>query len=265
MCGQFLQAALYACARAQYAHIVPHGLRQRLALVQEDPAGARERKLGPRHAGIDDALVRIAPGTIAAPDIGRHGIPGDAAEHRGIGHAIAPQTVCAMHAAAILACGEQAWRCRRTVHLELHSTHQIVGRRHDLDEAAGQVKAAVGATVHHAREGLADLLRPQVVHLDIHAAHRAGASGAHLGIDAAADHVPCGAFAARIVIQHETVARAVEQVATRAAQAFLQHRSRHAGIGATKQAGGVKLHHFHIAQLQPIAQGHGQAVAGLFA
>ena len=134
---------------------------------------------------------------------------GDAAEHRGIRHAVAAQAVGAMHAAAVLARGEKSGRGGRAIDVELDPTHQVVRRRHDLDPAARQVEAAVLAAVDHAGEGPGDLLGTKMAHLDIDAAHGARAPGAHFGINAAADHVARGALAALVVIAHEALARAV--------------------------------------------------------
>src|SRR6266850_827035 len=52
---------------------------------------------------------------------------------------------------------------------------------------------------------------------------------------------------------------------TRATQAFFEHGAGHARVRAGEQPGGVKLHHFHVPQRQPGAQGHRQAVAALVA
>src|SRR6266513_1251446 len=52
---------------------------------------------------------------------------------------------------------------------------------------------------------------------------------------------------------------------TRAAQPFFEHRAGHARVRAGEQPGGVDLHHFYVAQRQPRAPGHRQAVAALVA
>ena len=70
---------------------------------------------------------------------------------------------------------------------------------------------------------------------------------------------------ARVVAVHEAFAAAVEQVPAGAAQAFLEDRAGHPRAGAGEQAGGVELHHLHVAQRQPGAQRHGQPVAALVA
>ena len=41
---------------------------------------------------------------------------------------------------------------RRAVGVEHHAAHHVVRRRHDLDEAAGEIEAAVGAALDHALE-----------------------------------------------------------------------------------------------------------------
>ena len=59
--------------------------------------------------------------------------------------------------------------------------------------------------------------------------------------------------------------RAVEQIAARAAQSFLEHGARHARARAGEQARGMELHHLHVAQREPGAQRHREAVAALVA
>ncbi|MNT31604.1 hypothetical protein D3C72_1674490 [compost metagenome] len=137
--------------------------------------------------------------------------------------------------------------------------------RHHLNPAAREIEAAVLAPVDHAGEGPGDLLRTQVAHLDIDAAHRPGAAGTHLGVDAAADHVTRGALAAGVVVGHEALAIAIEQIAARAAQTFLEYRAGHPRIGTAQQARRVELDHFHVAQAEAVAHGHRQAIAGLVA
>jgi len=60
-------------------------------------------------------------------------------------------------------------------------------------------------------------------------------------------------------------ARAVQQIAAGAAQAFLEHRAGHARVRAGEQPGGVELHHLHVAQRESGAQRHREAVAALVA
>jgi len=54
-------------------------------------------------------------------------------------------------------------------------------------------------------------------------------------------------------------------MAAGAAQPFLEHGARHARVRAGEQARRMELHHLHVAQRQPGAQRHGEAVAGLVA
>ena len=48
-------------------------------------------------------------------------------------------------------------------------------------------------------------------------------------------------------------------------QTLFEDGAGHAGVIARQKAGGVKLHHFHIAQFKPGAQGHGKAIHRLVA
>ena len=234
--GHGLQAALHR-ALAQHADVVPHGPRQLVAQFMDAAGRLRKGIFRALDAARDGARIRIAPAAVRGHVRG-HRIAGDAAEHGGIRHAIAAEPVGAMHAATVLARRVQPRRRGRAVDVELHATHQIVRGRHHLDLAARQVEAAVLAAVDHAGEGLGDFLRTQVAHLDVHAAHGTGASGTHFRVDAPADHVARGAFAALVVVGHEALAVAIEQIAAGAAQSFLQHRARHAGVGAAQQAVG---------------------------
>ncbi len=104
-----------------------------------------------------------------------------------------------------------------------------------------------------------------MAHLDVDAAVGRGAARPHFRVDGAAHHVARRAFDVRIVIAHETRHGAVEEIAARAAQAFLQHRAGHARVGAGEQAGRVELHHLHVAQRQAEPQRHGDAVHALVA
>jgi hypothetical protein len=156
-----------------------------------------------------------------------------------------------MHAAGVLAGDEQAGQLRRGVGPAHHAAHEIMRGRHHLDQAAGEVEAAIVAALDHALELLAHVGRPEMAHLDVEPAVRRGAPGAHLRIHGAAHHVARRALQRRVVIAHEAAHVAVEQVPAGAAQAFLQHGAGHAGLGSREQAGRVELYHLHVAQRQP--------------
>ncbi len=137
--------------------------------------------------------------------------------------------------------------------------------RYHLDQAAGEIEAAIAAAIHHAFELFRDLGRPKMAHLDIDAAVRRDAAGSHFRVNRAADHVAGRAFKLRIVVAHEAVHRAVEQMPTGPAQAFLQHGAGHAGVRPGKKSGRMELHHLHVAQRQAEPKRHGEAVHGLVA
>src|SRR3972149_10402298 len=106
------------------------------------------------------------------------------------------------------------------------------GRDH-LDAAGGQVEAAIGAALDHALEFAPHPLGPQVSHLDIDAAMRAGVAFADAVLNRAADDIAGGAFAARIVIEHEALTLGVGEIAAGAAPALFQHGAGHAGAFAS--------------------------------
>ena len=195
----------------------------------------------------------------------RHRVAGDAAEHGRIGDAVAAQSVGAMHAARVLAGDEQARPLGRSVRIAHEPAHAVMRGRHDLDETAGEIEAAIRAALDHALELLGDLLGSKMRHAQVHAAVPRGAPGFHLGVDRAADHVAGGALELLVVIGHEAALGAVEQIPAGAAQAFLQDRAGHARLGAREQAGRMELHHLHVAQRQAGAQRHGDAVHALVA
>jgi hypothetical protein len=83
--------------------------------------------------------------------------------------------------------------------------------------------------------------------------------------DRAADDVARRAFTARVVVEHEALAFAVQQKAAQTAQALFEHGAGHARVFARKQSGRMELNHFHVAQRKAGAQCHRHAVAGLVA
>src|SRR5262249_55401870 len=123
-------------------------------------------------------------------------------------------------------------------------------RRPTSDQPAGEIEAAVATTVHHAFEFFGHPGRPEMRHFDVSPAVRRSPPSLHLGIDGAADDIARGAFELWVVIGHEAMHGAVEEMAAGAAQAFFQYRAGHARVGTGKQSGWMKLHHFHVAQRQ---------------
>jgi hypothetical protein len=112
-----LQAALQRAGRAQDADVVPHAVVQRLAhrleVARGSANGASARATAAAMAASSARGQRLAPHPVG------HHVAGDAAEHGGIGDAVAAQAVGAVHAAGVLAGREQrgqrgAWRRART-------------------------------------------------------------------------------------------------------------------------------------------------------
>ena len=136
---------------------------------------------------------------------------------------------------------------------------------HHLHEAAGKIEAAVAAAVDHALEFLRHLSRPEMAHLDVEPAMRRGAPRLHLRVHGAADDVAGGALELFIIIAHEALHRAIEEMAARAAQSLLQHRAGHAGVRPCQQSGRMELDHLHVAQGQARAQRHRQPIHALVA
>src|SRR5258708_39859374 len=92
-------------------------------------------------------------------------------------------TLFRSHAARVLAGNEQPRPIGRRVRAADDAAHEVMRGGHHLDEAAGEIEAAVAAAIHHALELLRHLGRPEVAHLDVDAAVRARAPGLHLPVD----------------------------------------------------------------------------------
>ena len=170
-----------------------------------------------------------------------------------------------MHAARVLAGGEQAGDGGRAIGVEFGPTHHVMGRGHDLDQAFGQIETAIGAAFDHALEVLAHLGRVQVLHGDVKPAVGGNVAGPHFREHGAGHDIAGRALAPIIILVHEALLVPAQKIAAEAAQAFFDDGTGHARVGAGDQARGVELHHFHVAQAQPRAHGHGHAVTGFVA
>ena len=102
-----------------------------------------------------------------------------------------------------------------------------------------------------------------MAHLNIDTTHRPSASRTHLCIDAARNHIACGPLPPRVVMCHEAIPRAIEQITASTAQTLFKHRARHAGIRSTQQTRRMELNHFHIPEFEAITQSHCQTITGL--
>ncbi len=206
---------------AHDARVVPHGRLQLLAHRLEVAAFSRaEGTLGAGDRGVDGERIGGAKIALAA-DPRRHRVPGDAAENRGIGDAVAAQPVGAVHAARVLAGHEQSRERGRAIGGELDTAHHVMRGRHDLDTASGEIEAAIRAALDHALELAPHIVGAEVRHRQPDSAVRRGTSGAHLRIDSARDDVARRALAPWIVVLHEALARAIEKVTAGAAQPLL--------------------------------------------
>ena len=96
-------------------------------------------------------------------DPARHDVAGDAAEHGGVGDAIAAEPVGAVHAAGILAGDEQAVTLGRGIDLADHAAHEVMRGRHHFDQPAGKVETAIAAAIDHALEFLRHLGRAEMI------------------------------------------------------------------------------------------------------
>ena len=195
----------------------------------------------------------------------RDGFASNAAEHRRVGDAVAAQPVGAVHAARIFPGSEQSGEGRRAVGREHDAAHHVMRGWHHFDQPAREIESAIGAALDHSFELPANVVRPEMRHLQKHAALRRLPVLAHLGVDRPRNDVPRRAFGARIVALHEAIVRAVQQIAAGAAQAFFKYGSRHARARSGEKARRMKLNHLHVAERQARAQRHRHAVAALIA
>ena len=170
-----------------------------------------------------------------------------------------------MHAAAILAGHIKPLERGAAVCVEFDAAHHVMRGGEHLDIAAREIETAIGAAFHHALELFGDLFRSQMRHADMDAAIGGAAPGAHFLIHGARNDIARRALAMGVNVQHEAFPGAVEQITAGAAQTLFENGAGHARVVAGENAGGVELHHLHIAQAQTASQPHGQAVAGLVA
>src|SRR5690606_13264326 len=120
---------------------------------------------------------------------------------------------------------------------------EVVRRRHHLDQAAGEIEAAIGTALDHAFELFADLIRPEVAHLDVDAAVARRAARAHFGVYGLTYFVARCPLGLRVDALHEALHVAVEQVPARAAQSFFEHGAGHTCVRSSEQPRRMELHH----------------------
>jgi hypothetical protein len=258
------KAALEPGPVAHDADLVPHAIEQAFAQAVQVPTPAGEWVQCTAEFRLEHGFVGRPVAGIAGDPAG-YDVAGDAAEDSRVGDAVATEPVGAVHAARVLTSYEQPGPLGRRIRPADHPAHEIVRGRHDLDQSAGKIETAVAAAIHHPLELLGDLRRSEVAHLDVDPTVRGGAARPHLGVDRTADHVTRRALELVVVVAHEAVHRAVEQMAPCPAQALLQHSAGHARVRAGEQPGRMELHHLHVAQGQARAQRHRQPVHALVA
>src|SRR5262249_59243560 len=118
-----------------------------------------------------------------------------------------------VNAARIVAGDEQPRPIGRGIGAADDAANEVMRGGHDLEEPASEIEAAVTAAIHHALELLRHCGRPEMAHLDVDAAVRARAPGLHLRVDGATDDVAGGALEVCVIVAHEAVHRAVEEMA----------------------------------------------------
>ena len=190
---------------ADDADVLPHQIVKPLAQGIDVAGGFRERQAGAADRFIDRRAIGVAKAALLRRPA-CHGVAGEAAIDGGVRHPVAAEPVGAVHAAGILAGGEQAGQPGRAVGLEAHPAHQVVRRRHHLDPSAGEIEATIGAALDHALELGAHLVGAEMAHVDIDPAARRRVALAHLLVDGAGDDVPRRPFRRRAVTSHEAPA-----------------------------------------------------------
>src|SRR6266404_2306782 len=95
--------------------------------------------------------------------------------------------------------------------------------RNDFDPSAGKIEAAIRAALDHALELTSHIVGTEMRHRQPDSAVRRGTAGAHFGIDRARDDVARGTLAAGIVLLHEALAAAIEEISSGTAQPLFQH------------------------------------------
>jgi hypothetical protein len=85
----------------------------------------------------------------------------DGAEHGGVRDSVAAQAVRAMHAARVLARGEQSLDGGAPIGGELHPAHHVVRGGHHLDQPAREIESAIAAAIDHSLELRAHVIGPR--------------------------------------------------------------------------------------------------------
>src|SRR3954469_22632449 len=93
---------------------------------------------------------------------------------------------------------------------ECHPAHHVVRRGHHFDKAAGEIEAAICATLYHALEVPAVVVGTQMRHADVDAAIGSSAPRSHLRKNSTRHDVARGALELRVVIAHEPLGIAIE-------------------------------------------------------
>ena len=167
-----------------------------------------------------------------------------------------------MYPAGIFTCCEYSRNRSGATQINLNAAHHIVGSRSDFNRFRNEVETNIRTPFDHTLELFANRVCVKVIHTDEHPSIWPCRTGPHLFKHGSADNIAGGTFSSRIVIQHESLAVAVQQIASGTSQSFFNDGAGDSGSSACKQSGGVKLDHFHVSQLESKSKCQGQTVAG---
>ena len=138
----------------------------------------------------------------------------------------------------------------------LHAADHVVGGGMDGDEVLADVDVEFVHELGELGEALAEFFGGQVANIQ----ENVGEMGlADLFDDGAADDVARGELAIFVIVKHEAVAVAIDEVGAFAADGFGDEGA--AGAGDIERRG-VELDHLHVAERGTRAVGHGVAVGG---
>ena len=183
-------------AAPDQADAVPHHAAEpRLQIVDLLASRPLERGEDAPRGGVHRRARHPQAGPSRHP-VGHH-VAGDAAENGGLGDAIAAESIGSVHAARVLARGEQPFQIGVAGAVDRDAAHHEVRGGSDLHGRARQVIAEVAAALDHAAEAPLHDLGPEMRDVDPHAAMGCPPALDHLGEAGARDEVARRALHAR--------------------------------------------------------------------